>query len=121
MKKTRTIHKIYREWLKLPKEIRNIRYFNGQCIIGKWHYHYKNKNGEIGLVRFNHSLNFTEHGFHYEACGTLDFARFSTLEKAESAIYEKLGETLPEKRDEESNKNSYTKRSKKPNCYNITN
>ncbi len=121
MKKTRTIHRIYEEWLKLPKEIRNIRYFNGRCIIGKWHYHYKNENGEIGLVRFNHSLNFAEPGFHYEACGTLDFERFTTISKAESAIYEKLGEALPEKGDEESSKNSYKKRSNNSSSYKITN
>lgn len=92
MKKTRNIHHLYKTWQKLPIEIRNHSYFPRPCIVGKWHYHYKNKNGEIGLVRFNHSLAYEENGFHYEACGTLDFERFETLSQAENAIYKKLGE-----------------------------
>ncbi len=93
MKKTRTVHNLYQEWLKLPKEIRDYRYFAQGCIVGKWHYHYKNKNGEIGLVRFNYNLDFnSKRKYSYEACGTLDFERFSTLQEAESAIYKKLGE-----------------------------
>ncbi len=92
MKKTREIHSLYKHWQKIPKEIRNTPYFDRKCIVGKWHYHYENKNGRIGLVRLNHSLNFSnEDGFHYEECGTLDFERFHTLSQAEEAIYKKLG------------------------------
>ena len=29
---------IYKEWQKLPKEIRDFPYFERKCIIGKWHY-----------------------------------------------------------------------------------
>ncbi len=94
MKKTRTIHQIYIEWLKLPKEFRSHRYFAQGCIVGKWHYHYENENGKISLVRFNSSFSFfnSKKKYCYEACGTLDFERFSTLQEAESAIYKKLGE-----------------------------
>ena len=82
---------IYKEWQKLPKEIRDFPYFERKCIIGKWHYHYEKDGKKISLVRFNHSLSFNQ-GHHYEACGTLDFERFNTLQQAESAIYKKLGE-----------------------------
>ena len=95
LKKTRTIHYLYQQWQKLPKGIRGYRYFDNKCIVGKWHYHYENKNGRIGLVRFNHSMGFSNNSnqHHYEACGTLDFERFATMSKAEDAIYKKLGET----------------------------
>lgn len=97
MKKTRSIHQLYKEWQKLPKEITNHKLF-GKCIVGKWHYHYKNKNGEIGLVRFNYNLNFKKgKKYCYEACGVLDFQQFSSLRQAETAIYEKLDETIPRK------------------------
>jgi len=97
MKKTRCVHHLYKEWQKLPKDIRFQRLYP-RCIVGKWHYHYENKNGkEIGLVRFNHNIHgmgFSDKAkqHHYEACGTLDFERFSTLSQAEEAIYKKLGE-----------------------------
>ncbi len=92
MKKTREVHSLYKNWQKLPKEIRNTPYFMRKCIVGKWHYHYENENGRIGLVRLNHGLNYDENKYHYEACGTLDFERFPTLIQAEEAIYKKLGE-----------------------------
>ena len=92
MKKTREVHRLYENWQKLPKEIRNTPYFARKCIVGKWHYHYENENGRIGLVKFNHGLDFNENNHHYEACGTLDFERFQTLTQAEEAIYKKLGE-----------------------------
>jgi len=99
MKKTRCVHNLYKEWQKLPKEIRKLRYFKGGCLVGKWHYHYENKNGRIGLVRFNSDLNFISSKNCYEACGTLDFERFSSISEAESAIYKKLGESLSPKSD----------------------
>ncbi len=92
MKKTREVHHLYKNWQKIPKELVDIPYFENRCIVGKWHYHYENKNGRIGLVRFNHGINYDEKKYHYEACGTLDFQRFSTLSQAEDAIYKKLGE-----------------------------
>ncbi len=95
MKKTRSIHYLYKEWQRLPEKVRNHPFFARRCIVGKWHYHYDNKHGTIGLVRFNHSLGFSEKAkqYHYEACGTLDFERFHTLQQAEDAIYKKLGES----------------------------
>ena len=101
IKKTRSIHRIYKEWQELPKEIQNYRCFRS-CIVGKWHYHYEKDGKEISLVRFNHNIHGM--GFsnkakqhHYEACGTLDFERFHTLRQAEDAIYEKLGAKLKKK------------------------
>jgi len=95
LKKTRSIHTLYQEWQKLPKEIRDSRYFTNRCIVGKWHYHYENKNGKIGLVRFNYGhIGFfgKTRNVCYEACGTLDFEQFPTLAQAEDAIYKKLDE-----------------------------
>ena len=99
IKKTRTVHRIYKEWQKLPKEIQKHPFFSRKCIIGKWHYHYEKDGKEISLVRFNHSLAFSikPNQHHYEACGTLDFERFATLSKAEDAIYKKLGELKKDK------------------------
>lgn len=95
MKKTREIHSLYKNWQKLPKDIRDTPYFMRKCIVGKWHYHYENENGRIGLVRLNHGLDYDENKHHYEACGTLDFKQFTTLAEAEAAIYKKLGENYP--------------------------
>lgn len=95
MKKTREIHYLYKNWQKIPKEIRYFPYFERKCIVGKWHYHYENKNGKIGLVRFNHGLDYNEKKHHYEACGALELQRFPTLSQAEAAIYKKLGEKCP--------------------------
>lgn len=92
IKKTRTVHRLYRDWQKLPKEIRDFPYFEKKCIIGKWHYHYEKDGKKISLVRFNHSLGFFEKQYHYESCETLDFEQFHTLQQAEDAIYKKLGE-----------------------------
>jgi len=97
MKKTRIIHNLYKEWQKLPKEITNHEFFGKKCLVGKWHYHYKNKNGEIGLVRLNHNFFNHRKNYCYETCGVLDFQRFDTLGEAENAIYEKLGESIPRK------------------------
>jgi len=123
MKKTRSVHNLYKEWLKLPNDIRKLRYFERGCMVGKWHYHYENENGKIGLVRFNDNMDFFNNTkkYCYEACGTLDFERFSSISQAESAIYEKLGESLLQKSNHVSDKNPYKKRSKKSNSYNITN
>ncbi len=94
MKKTRTIHRLYQEWQKLPSEIKNSRYFARKCLVGKWHYSYENENGKIGLVRLNYDLDFfgKNKNVCYETCGTLDFTQFPTLAQAEDAIYKKLGE-----------------------------
>jgi len=79
----------------MPKELKDSIYFANRCIVGKWHYHYENENGRIGLVRFNYShTGFFDknRNFCYEACGALDFEQFQTLSQAEYAIYKKLGE-----------------------------
>ena len=94
IQRTRNVHRLYTTWLKLRKEIRGHPYFGRTCLVGKWHYHYKNENGqEIGLVRLNNTLSFDgEKDYCYEACGALELEQFPTLAKAEEAIYKKLGE-----------------------------
>ena len=97
MKKTRTIHYLYLEWRKLPKELRCNPVFNDTCIVGKWHYHYENQNGKISVVRFNHQFimcNKKPQHHIYETCGTMDYAQFNTLYEAEAAIYKKLKEKI---------------------------
>ena len=94
MKKTKEIHNVWMDFSKLPKEF-PLHKFMRRSFIGKWHYHYENKNGRIGLVRLNHPLDFTKQdGHHWEACGVLDFARFRTKKQAEIAIYKALEENL---------------------------
>lgn len=95
MRKTREVHGLWKEYEKIPKKLRD--QFGFPPIIGKWHYHYENKNGRIGLVRLNHGLHFEIKnrkliGHCYEACGKLDFERFHTKKEAEIAIYKALEE-----------------------------
>lgn len=95
MKKTRETHGLWREYEKIPKKLKE--QFGFPPIIGKWHYHYENKNGRIGLVRLNHGLHLKIKngkwlGHCYEACGKLDFQRFHTKKEAEIAIYKALEE-----------------------------
>lgn len=92
MKVTKEIHPLWREWSKFPTALKDGLYMR-RPIIGKWHYHYENKNGIIGLVRLNHSMNLNREGHCWEACGVLEFQRFTTKREAEKAIYEALNET----------------------------
>ena len=87
---------MWEELEKMPKELRE-KLQMLPTIIGKWHYHYENKNGRIGLIRINYSWNWNfkknrSQNYCYEACGYLDFERFNTLRDAEIAIYRTLGE-----------------------------
>lgn len=93
MKKTRETHGLWESWEKLPPEIRQ----KLSPLVGKWHYHYENENGRIGLVRLNNLIprrfgKIKESNHCYEACGVLDFEQFKTIRDAEVAIYDKLGE-----------------------------
>lgn len=87
---------------KLPKQMRSEFYEKLPPIIGKWYYYYENKNGKIGLARINHGLRMSFgkdgrwRGHHYEACGHLDYERFSTKKQAEIAIYKALDEKYPQ-------------------------
>lgn len=98
MIETRKMHNMWKEWSKVPKELRDEIYQKVPPILGKWYYYYENENGKIGLARINHGLDFRWNkngkwiGHHYEACGHLDFARFKTKKQAEIAIYKALGE-----------------------------
>jgi len=91
LKKTKEIHPLWKEWSQMPDEILGRLCFK-RSILGKWHYHYENKNGKIGLVRLNHSMSLLGDGHCWEACGVLEFQRFSTKKQAETAIYKALKE-----------------------------
>ena len=99
MKKTKEEHQMWTEYQKFPKELKD-KLMSG-CLIGRWHYHYENKNGIIGLVRIQCGVNFTKSGkwkmdnMMWEACGVLDFQRFATKKEAEIAIYKTLKEKYP--------------------------
>lgn len=92
MKITKEIHPLWKEWDKMPQELKN-HLFTKKSILGKWHYHYENKNGIIGLVRLNHSMNLLKEGHCWEACGVLEYQRFFTKKEAEKIIYEALHES----------------------------
>lgn len=67
-----------------------------KSLIGKWHYHYENKNGIIGLIKiqvptFNLKLKMNRQ-YMWEACGVLEFQRFRTKKEAEKEIYKALKE-----------------------------
>jgi len=95
MKKTREIHPIWDEWNGLPKELKN-KLFMKKSLIGKWHYHYENKNGIIGLIRIaipSFDLSYKmDYRYMWEACGVLEFQRFRTKKDAEVEIYKALQE-----------------------------
>ncbi len=81
--------------------------FLKKSLIGKWHYHYENKNGTIGLIKIQVPIFGRvslkplklEDGipciYMWEACGVLEFQRFRTKKDAEIEIYKALGEKRP--------------------------
>ena len=96
MKVTREEHGLWKEWDSKSLEKKYLM----PPIVGKWHYHYENQNGTIGLIKLNTGIRFegekmTWRGHVYEACGVLDFKQFKTKEDAEIAIYSALGEEYP--------------------------
>jgi len=93
LKITKELHSVWKEWNNIPPEvIYRSNFIRSRSIIGKWHYHYENKNGRIGLVRLNHSMSLFRDGHCWEACGVLDFQRFYTKKEAEIEIYKALKE-----------------------------
>lgn len=95
MKKTREIHYLWSEWQTIPAEMKN-HLFMKRSLVGKWHYHYENKNGVIGLIKiqvpiFSPSFKMN-HKYMWEACGILEFQRFHTKKEAEKEIYKSLKE-----------------------------
>lgn len=98
MKKTREIHQMWKEWESMPDELKQ-RLFSNKSLVGKWHYHYENKNGRVGLIRiqvpgFNFSFKKCNMPYKWEACGVLEYRRFSTKEEAEIEIYKALKEKI---------------------------
>ena len=93
MKETRERHNLWKHWKEFPQELKD----QLPSIVGKWHYHYENKNGKIGLVRLNNGIRWDKkknqwRGHVYEACGALDFQQFNKKKNAEIAIYKALKE-----------------------------
>ena len=86
---------MWKEWQSMPDEFKN-RLFMKKSLVGKWHYHYENKNGRIGLIRIQcpkfNLKTINEYGYVWEGCGVLDFERFGTMKEAEKAIYKALKE-----------------------------
>ncbi len=101
MKETREMHQMWKHMARLPKKLREDLYQKMPPILGKWYYYYENKNGKVGLARINHGLrlqlgpNGGWIGHHYEACGHLEYQRFTTKKLAEIAIYRALKEPYP--------------------------
>lgn len=99
MKLTKEIHPIWKEWCEMPHEIKNRLHFT-KSLTGKWHYHYENKNGIIGLIRIQvPTFSFAKKPpngmfgkYMWEACGILEYQRFSTKKEAEIEIYKALKE-----------------------------
>ncbi len=102
MKRTRDLHPVWLEWQSIPAQMRT-HLFMKKPLIGKWHYHYENKNGVIGLVkiqvpqfRLRPKKISLEKGiptqYMWEACGILEFQRFRTKKDAEIEIYKALKE-----------------------------
>ncbi len=77
-----------------------------KSLVGKWHYHYENKNGVIGLIKIQVPIFgrvrlkklSLETGipciYMWEACGILEFQRFRTKADAEVEIYKALKEKM---------------------------
>lgn len=97
MKRTKEFHHVWVEWNHIPKELRT-RLFMKKSLIGKWHYHYENKNGIIGLIKIatlSFDLSFKiDYRYMWEACGVLEFRRFRTKKEAEIEIYKALKESI---------------------------
>ena len=102
MKKTRELHAVWLEWNTIPDVMRKDLHMK-KSLIGKWHYHYENKNGMIGLIkiqvpqfRFRPKKITLQTGiptiYMWEACGILEFRRFRTKKQAEIEIYKALKE-----------------------------
>lgn len=95
LKRTKEIHPTWEEWQQIPHELKN-RLFMKKSLIGKWHYHYENKNGIIGLIRIQMPVfdlkKFGTYRYVWEACGILEYRRFGTKAKAEDIIYNALKE-----------------------------
>ena len=85
------------EWNTIPESMKR-HLFMKESLVGKWHYHYENKNGIIGLIKiqmpiFTPSLKLYGE-YKWEACGILEFQRFRTKKEAEKEIYKALKEKL---------------------------
>lgn len=91
MKVTKEIHSLWKAEKIIARVMPRLNELDLR-MIGKWHYHYKNKNGEIGLIKIK--APWCKAVWMWEACGVLEFKRFPTKKDAEVAIYKALGEPI---------------------------
>jgi len=89
------MHHLWKEMARLPKGMRDELNEKIPPMLGKWYYYYENENGKVGLARVNDPFWGRTDAHHYEACGHLDYERFSTKREAEIAIYKTLKEKYP--------------------------
>ena len=106
MNRTKELHPVWLEWKTIPDEMKKHLHMK-KSLIGKWHYHYENKNGIIGLIKIQVPIFgrvrlkklSLETGipciYMWEACGIMEFQRFRTKKQAEIEIYKALGEKRP--------------------------
>lgn len=92
MKITKEIHELWKAEKIIARVMPRLNQLDLR-MIGKWHYHYKNKNGEIGLIRIK--APWCKSKWAWEACGVLDFTRYPTRKAAEVEIYHALREPIP--------------------------
>lgn len=105
MKETKELHPVWLEWNSIPEQMKQHLHMK-KSLIGKWHYHYENKNGIIGLIKIQMPIfgrvrprktsYFLKNGiptrYVWEACGIMEFQRFGTKKEAEIEIYKALKE-----------------------------
>ena len=88
---------MWKEWEEMPQEFKD-HLFTKKCLVGKWHYHYENENGTIGLIQIQvpsfSTTDIFDCDYQWEACGLLEYERFSSQEEAEIAIYKALKEKM---------------------------
>lgn len=86
MKTQRVIHRMWREWEKIPKEIKEEMPLK-ECFMGKYQYIYTEGKNRISLIQLNGVLGWGKRGWQnheWEICGggLQDIQRFATKKEA---------------------------------------
>jgi len=100
---------MWKEWKSIQTPLRlHISPFMKKPLIEKYLYRYKNKNGEISIIRINlPNLRFnprkpssleSRYEYLWESCGVMEYNRFKTRHEAEIAIFKALGEEPPKEK-----------------------
>jgi len=102
IKKTKRLHQLYQDWLKIRKmdgitnhPFRHKHSIFAQPMAGKWYYTYSNDKGmAVGLAKLqNHLAPFGKGKWMWEICTAnekLELRRFPTQKAAEKVIYQFL-------------------------------